>query len=97
MSEAFSDDQWVYYLEYITTEMNQEQALLQENFPEKTLPAYAVQASLPRLNARGEQGWELVQMLPVILGENGDVEISAVDRNKWTHTYFCVFKRRKAA
>lgn len=96
MNEAFSDDRWVYSLEYITTETNQEQAFLQENFPDKTLPGYAVQAALPRLNAMGEQGWELVQMLPVIMGKNGDVEISSVNANKWTHTYFCVFKRRKS-
>ena len=95
MSETFSDDRWEYHLEYITTETYQQQAFLQENFPDKTLPKYAVQASLPQLNARGEQGWELVQMVPVIIGENGDVEISSVNKNKWTYTYFCVFKRRK--
>jgi hypothetical protein len=95
MSEAFSDDRWEYSLEYITTETYQEQAFLQANFPDKTFPRYAVQASLPRLNAIGEQGWELVQMVPVIIGKNGDVEITAAVE-KWTYTYFCVFKRRKA-
>ena len=68
---------------------------LQANFPDKTFPRYAVQASLPRLNATGVQGWELVRMVPVIIGKNGDVEITAAV-DKWTYTYFCVFKRRKS-
>ena len=96
MSEVFSDERWEYYLEYITTETYREHAFLQENFAGQNLPKYAVYAALPRLNAIGERGWELVQMEPVILGRNGDVQITAVDVSKWTNTYFCIFKRRKA-
>jgi len=95
MSEPFADERWEYYLEYITTETNREQAFLQENFPGKALPRYAVQAALPRLNAIGEQGWELVQMEPVSLGFNGDVLVAGGESRQWTRTYFCVFKRRK--
>jgi hypothetical protein len=96
MSEPFADERWEYSLEYITTDANQEQAFLQENFAGQNLPRFAVYAALPRLNAIGEGGWELVQMEPVVVGKNGDVLISAVDSGKWTNIYFCVFKRRKA-
>ena len=95
MSEPFADERWEYYLEYITTEARQEQAFLQRNFAGQDLPKYSVFAALPRLNAIGERGWELVQMEPVILGRNGDVQITANDLSLWTNTYLCVFKRRK--
>jgi hypothetical protein len=95
VSAPYDSDQWEYHLGYITTETRLEQAFLQENFPGKRLPRYAVQAALPELNALGEQGWELVQMQPVSLGENGDVLVAGGDMRKWTNTYFCVFKRRK--
>ena len=97
MSEAFADEdsRWEYYLEYITTETRQHQAYLQALFPGRALPRYAAVAALPRLNQLGEQGWELVQMQPVLLGDNGDVQVVGGEYREWTNTYFCVFKRRK--
>ena len=50
---------------------------------------------MPRLDAYGKDGWELVHMQPVVVGKNADV--LAIDSGRgmasWTSSYFCVFKR----
>lgn len=59
------------------------------------VPRNTPEAMIPRLNALGEQGWELITMQPVVVGDNRDVMVSdsgGGSRN-WTSTYFCVFKR----
>jgi hypothetical protein len=56
------------------------------------VPEYAVQAILPRLNELGTQGWELVNMEPVVVGVNGDINPG---RELWTNVYLCAFKRLK--
>ncbi len=87
--------QWEYYTEYITAYVKPEMDFMQQFYPKGKIPKYAVQAILPRLNALGQQGWELVQMTPVILGANGDVEVHGGESRVWSNIYQCVFKRRK--
>jgi hypothetical protein len=50
---------------------------------------------MPRLDAFGQDGWELVHMEPVYVGRNADVLVvdSGRGASGWTSTYFCVFKR----
>jgi len=89
------NEQWEHHIEYIHADADRQRAFLQELHPGRSFPIYAVQATLPRLNELGEQGWELVQMQPVFVGDNGDILITGGDWKRWTSTYFCVFKRRK--
>ncbi len=73
-----------------------EQAFFAQMMPhEKPLP-YDFRALIPQLNQRGMDGWELVTLVPVHMGINGDMRIGG-DTNfdgRWTNTYLCTFKRR---
>jgi hypothetical protein len=79
-------------MEYISTDAKDTQTkdFLATYFPGRQFPRYAVEAALQRLDELGAQGWELVHMEPVDLGENGDIRTGG---GFWTNTYFCVFKR----
>ncbi len=60
------------------------------------IPDFAVEALMPRLNALGEQGWELVSLEPVMVGNRGDVLITDGSGSRsWTSKYLAVFKRPK--
>lgn len=59
-------------------------------------PRYTPEAMIPELNSLGEQGWELVHMQPVYVGDNHDVLVasdSGAGGRIWASRYFCVFKR----
>lgn len=89
-----SYERWEYHTEFVEAEASQAAAYLALRYPGTTMPKYAVQAVLPRLNELGEEGWELVHMEPVKTGTNADV-LMVGSMDSWTHTYLCVFKRRK--
>lgn len=86
--------------EYMTTTLKAE-AQLEEAFLvqlkdwKEGIPMYTPEAMIPRLNAYGADGWELISFLPVRLGAKGDVliEDSASGSRTWTNVYLCVFKR----
>lgn len=66
-------------------------------FDDSHMPAYSAEWMIPALNWYGMRGWELVNMQPVVVGENGDVaafRFSGVATGIWTHSYLCAFKRR---
>src|SRR5438046_2635800 len=65
----------------------------------KNIQQYSAVALTVPLNEIGSQGWELVHMEAVFVGENGDLAAFkgvGVLATHWTHSYFCVFKRRKS-
>ncbi len=88
--------------EYLTTFL-QADARLEEDFLTQYrdwkdgIPVYTPEALMPRLNAYGEQGWELVHVQPVAAGNKSDVLIQDAGSGSrfWSNTYFCVFKRPK--
>jgi hypothetical protein len=63
--------------------------------------AFSPRALMPVLNDFGEIGWEMIACHPYTVGDNLDVMTHNVAGagtfvgNKFTHNYFCVFKRRK--
>lgn len=86
--------------EYLTVFVEAESApvmdyLLELKTWKNEVPRNTPESLMPRLDAYGRDGWELVHMQPVYTGKNADV--LAVDSGRgsagWTSTYFCVFKR----
>lgn len=90
--------QWEYLTTFLKADARQEEDFLRGMRDWKSgIPPYAPEALIPRLNALGEQGWELVHMEPVRVGDNHDVLVldSGSGTRQWTSNYFCVFKRPK--
>ena len=88
--------QWEHHIEYIVADARDAQTkdFLATCYPGQKVPLYAVQAILPRINALGTQGWELVHLEPVEVGRNGDIRMGG-ETSHWTYTYLCAFKRLK--
>ena len=87
---------WEYLTTFIEADARREEDFLRQMRDWKEgMPPYAVEAVMPRMNALGEQGWELVHMQPVQVGGKGDVLIqdSGSGVRVWSAHYFCVFKR----
>ncbi len=61
------------------------------------MPEFTVEALMPRLNALGEQGWEMVSLTPRLVGNRGDILVADNSNSRaWTSKYLGVFKRLKA-
>lgn len=90
--------QWEYLTTFLQADARLEEAFLSQLRDWKEgIPPYAPEALMPRLNAYGAEGWELVHMQPVAVGNNADVMlIDNSGSRTWTSKYFCVFKRAKA-
>jgi hypothetical protein len=92
-------EQWEYRTEFVTADVEGPGV---REYLERSLaglqnpPRFIAQAMIPYLNSLGQQGWELVHMQPVSVGNNYDVMIHEGDgsRRQWSNTYFCAFKRR---
>jgi hypothetical protein len=85
---------WEYLTTFVEAEAEREMAYLMETRSWKEgVPRNTPEAMIPQLNAFGTQGWELVHMEPVFVGRNADVITMGDATNRWTSTYFCVFKR----
>ena len=92
-------EKWEYLTTFIQANAENEayqRAVSLRQAPED-VPKYAVQATIPALNDFGSDGWELVHMEPIqAVGKNGDVGFGTTSMSgfNWSHTYFCVFKRK---
>jgi hypothetical protein len=89
---------WEYLTTFLEADAEREaDALLDIRDWKSGIPAYAPEALMLRMNALGEQGWELVHMQPVRVGQNEDVLVFDSSSGRvWTSRYFAVFKRPKA-
>jgi hypothetical protein len=91
--------QWEYLTTFLTADAKTEEDYLTQIRDWKSgIPAYTPEAMMPRMNALGEQGWELVHMQPVKVGDKADVLVidAGSGQRTWTSSYFCVFKRAKS-
>lgn len=91
--------QWEYLTMFFEADAESERDFLEKLRDWKEgIPKYTPEALIPRLNALGEQGWELVHMQPVAVGVHGDVLMHDTGgaTRFWTKRYFCAFKRPKA-
>lgn len=93
-------ERWEYLTEFVRANIETKgiKEFLRQRWPDwKNPPKFTPETMIPRLDARGEQGWELVHMEPVAgVGNNGDVHFTGA-AYQWSHVYFCVFKRRSQA
>ena len=90
--------QWEYYTTVIQADARLEESFLEQLRDWKEgIPQFAQEALMPRLNAYGEQGWELMHIEPVFVGSKADVLVqdAGSGSRSWASTYFCVFKRAK--
>lgn len=61
---------------------------LQDTWPNWDPPPYPAEALTPELNAYARDGWELLNLQPVSVMEDGKVAKATA-----TNTYLCTFKR----
>lgn len=88
---------WEYFTTFLTADVNTQKRDFIAMFPDIDSTAkYDPRAMIPELDSLGRDGWELVHMEPVLVGNNLDICIGSTEATSirpWTHTYFCVFKR----
>lgn len=90
--------QWEYITVILEANAEREAEFLHQYRDWKSgMPDFTVEALMPRLNALGEQGWELVSLTPQFIGGRGDILMhdSGSGGRSWTSKYLGVFKRAK--
>jgi hypothetical protein len=89
-------EQWEYLTRFIAADARQSDVpdYVSDLEADET-PIYSPEAMMPELNRLGEKGWELVYMQPAYVGKNLDILMhEGGGTRRWTHLYFCAFKRR---
>ncbi len=88
-------EKWEYLTTFLEAKTSKDTKTYIKNNFDKKAKKHSPESMIPELNKLGEDGWELVSMEPVAqVGGKEDILISGEDR-KWSHAFFCVFKRRK--
>jgi hypothetical protein len=88
--------QYEYDVEIVHADVKTDEsmAFLSRRWPGREFSRYAVESTVPALNRRGGDGWELVSMEPVVVGDKGDVKMPVGDPGSyWTATYLAVWRR----
>ena len=87
---------WEYSTEFVRAHVDKTgwEKYRDDPSPDSKPPKYAPYTMIPELNERGEDGWELVHMQPVVVGKRHDVGFPG-NVNHWSHAYFCAWKRPK--
>ncbi len=96
-------EQWEYLTIFLDANATVQSQYLNATFPEfkGNFRPFAPQALMPFLNDYGAQGWEMIACHPYTVGVNLDVmthvgtDEETNRGQRFTHRYFCVFKRRK--
>lgn len=88
-------EQWEYMTRFMEADRDKtEPGSYSSELAGEELPIYSPQTMMPELNRLGSKGWELVHIQPVYIGTNHDILVhEGGGSRRWTHTYFCVFKR----
>jgi hypothetical protein len=91
---------WQYLTIFLEADAQREEDYLRERWEWKAgIPKYTPESLIPRLDALGDDGWELVHIEPVHKGNNADVLVqdAGSGQRTWSNAYFCLFKRPKLA
>ena len=89
-------EKWEYMTEiaYAHIDSSGAREYIQQNWPNWKNPRKCTPETLiPRLNALGKAGWELVHIEPVYTQDDGQVLVTSQSLYT-TNAYFCAFKRR---
>ena len=91
---------WEYHTGFLWAEADMQKEYLKQRWPQTEFAKYTPYSLIPALDKFGEDGWELISMEPVHVGQNADIRIQIVGEHSnrgdvWVHTYFCVFKRQR--
>lgn len=87
-------EQWEYYTVHLEARMD-DPMLPSPDVPPGDHGRNSPLSLIPRLNAFGAEGWELVAIHPLKAGHNEDVQYPTGGGGNWGSHYFCTFKRRK--
>lgn len=85
---------WEYLTTTLVTDTRTTPVPASDDIPSGDHPRYSVHTLMPQLDQFGSKGWELVSVLPVQEGNNGDLRTCDASSGQWTYTYFATFKRR---
>lgn len=90
-------EHWEYRCMFIDAQIENSGAneYIKARWPNWKIPQHAPQTMDPVLNSLGNDGWELIQMEPVIAFPDGQVQLSGGELGNKTSVYFAVFKRKK--
>ena len=91
-------EKWEYLTEFVWADIKTEgvKEFLKQSWPNWKKPSrFTPETMIPQLNARGEQGWELVHMEPVQDVANDGMVLFFGSKCDHSNVYFCVFKRRR--
>ena len=95
-------DRWQYWVDVLSANATEPEARawLNQAFPGWKPSKYAAASIVPVLNRRGAEGWELISIQPLVVGNEGNVTQPTPDASMghdWTSYYLCTFKRRVVA
>jgi hypothetical protein len=89
-------EQWEYLTLFLSAKANNRETrtFIKTRF-NKRPKRFSPESMIPQLDKLGAEGWEMLHMEPV--ARVGGKEDVLFDQDyRWSNTYFCVFKRRKA-
>lgn len=89
---------WEYHTCFLNADTNEQREYLKKRWPEDYFAKHAPQSLIPMLDRYGQEGWELVSMIPVAIGQNQDIKTHTGTggqggRDTWVSSYLCAFKR----
>jgi len=94
-------EQWEHLVVTMFADAKAQEEFLRRTWPGEKFGPWSPQALIPLLDRFGDEGWELVSLVPVFMGKKGDMLVTAEGpvgvQRIWTNQYLCAFKRRKRA
>jgi hypothetical protein len=96
-----SKETWEYTSVFVHANIDNDGAreYIKSRWPEWKGPKkYSPETLIPELDRFGMDGWELVSMEPVVVGDHHDIAFMAGlnTTTQWSNIYFCAFKRKRS-
>lgn len=89
-------DRWEYRTTFLQADAEEPKTRdwLKSRWPNWKVPQHSPEALVPILNEYGAEGWELISIQPVVVGDKGDVRVATTSTTTRASAYFGAFKRR---
>lgn len=88
-------EQWEYFSVHLEADMHNAALTASPDIPGGQHARDSPLSLIPQLNSFGAEGWELVAIHPLKVGNNEDFQYPNGASGNWGKHYFCTFKRRK--